>query len=287
MVLCQLLHKVGIRKDICHSLSHDLPAGLIVAHARVTGLLILDKVMHIFPTLGKGIENYLSKLIVIDRIPFFNKMRKFVGERTQHSIFGQIICTLDIGKASIQVNVDGAGFAPAVPALCSLELTVRSSLRTVQHDINAGDLCHCAEILICFALGIVKGLFQISDCNAFSLNYALPAASLTGGSSFVLCIQCMGGGIGSSLTSFVCKTSLSLSKITGRFTFHGVGDRNAALTHIIGCLVCLVILGHILSGLISMDHGFRLCTVLCGGTFQGNGLFSLYFLSLRGFLHNL
>ena len=262
MILSKILYKVGIRKNIRHCLCYNFTAGLIVTHTGITGLLILDKVIYILSTLGEAVKNYLSKLIVLDRIPIFNKMCKFMGKSTQHSILCQIIRTIDIGKSSVQVNVNSAGFTSAISALSALKFTVLVCLRTIQNNINAGNLCNSAEILISFALGVVEGLFQVSDCNALALNSAFSASSLAVSSSLVLCLKVLCFGVGCSCACFIRKLLLTVRQVVNCLAALHIIERNATLAHIIGYLVCLVILYHILTGGVGMDHSLSLSAIL-------------------------
>ena len=233
VIFSQGLNKGRIRQNIRHRLSHNLPAGLLIRQL-ILCLHLLDQVMDILSALGECVKNHLSKLIVLDGIPFFNKMDKFMGESTQHGVLCQVIRTLDIFQARIQINVDGAGFTPAVSALGTLEITLLVCLGTVQHNINAGSLCNSAQQLVCLALSVVEGLFQISDGHALALHSALPAAGLAVCGGFVLSLQAVGFGIRRSFASLISQISLPFGKIAGGFAFHDIVKGHTASAHIIG-----------------------------------------------------
>ena len=286
MVFSKLLNKVCIRENIRHSLSNHLAACLVVAHTRITGLLILDQVMHILSALSKGIENYLSKLIVLDRIPFFNEMCKLMSKSTEHCILSKLVNILDFGDTCIQINVDGAGLASAKPALCPLEFTIRTCLRAIQHNVNTSSLCHSAEILISLSLGIVKGLSQVGNGHTLALHNALPASGLAVGCSIIPGIQFLRFGVRCCLACLISKLLLGVSQITSCLAALHIIHGNAAFAHIIGYPIGRIILSHILTGSECMDHSLSLGAVLIGSILQGNS-FCLGFLSCRGFLGNL
>ena len=262
VVFCKLLHKVCIRQNICHSLCHNLTAGLVIVHTGIACLLIFDQVMHILSALGECVKNYLSKLIVLDRIPIFNKMCKFMGKSTKHCILCQIIRILDIRKSSIQVNVDGTGLTSAVSALCALKLIVWACLRAIQHNINASNLCHSAKILVCLTLGIIKGLFQIGDSDALAAHSTILSTGLTIGRCFVLCILRLCLGIRCCAACLISKLLLAVSQIANSRTALGIVKGYTASTHIIGSLVRLIICSHILPSLVGVDHSPSLCAIL-------------------------
>ena len=217
MVFCKLLNKISIRQNIRHSLSNNFPAGLVIGHfaACILLQLLLDQIMHILSALGKCIEHYLSKLIVLDRIPIFNKMCKFMCESSQHKISVELVGIVNITKSSIQVNIEGTGLISVILALGFFIRTFRIWFRSVQHNINAGSLCCICQILIGHALRKVECFVQILDCNAITTNNTLFASFLTIGSNFVFGVFCFGLSISGSLSCLMGQLLLGIGQVTG------------------------------------------------------------------------
>ena len=282
MLLGQFLNEVGIRQNVRHGLRHHLTAGIVIGHlpGSVLRLFLLDQVVNILATLGESLEHNLSEFIVPHRVPLFNKMGKLVREGTQHCIFGYLSGILGVGQTGVHIDVDGV-VAPSELALGAFISPGLPCLALVQNNVNAGDLCHGTHVLIGPALGVVEGLLQIGDRHALALDSALPVAGLAVDCCLVLGLLLTGCAVGCGLSCLVGKPTLIIGQVTGRFAGLGIGKGNAALTHVVGRLVCLIVLRHILALLVGVDHRLGLGTVLLGSLLQSDGL-----RSIRGFLGN-
>ena len=280
MLLSQFLHEVGILQNVRHGLRHHLTAGLVVGHllGSVLCLFLLDQAVNILATLGESIEHNLSEFIVPHRVPLFNEVGKFVGKGAQHGIFGYLSGILGVGQTSVHIDVDGV-VAPSELALGAFISPGLSGFTLVQNNVNAGDLCHGTQVLIGSALGVVEGLLQIRDRHALALDSALLVAGLSVDCSLVLGLLLISRSVGCVLACLVGKLTLSIGQIGGGFAVLCIGKGNAALAHIVGCLVCLVVLGYILPLLVGVDHRLGLGAVLLGCIFQRNSL-----RNFRGFL---
>ena len=282
VLLGQFLNEVGIRQNVRHGLRHHLTAGIVIGHltGSVLRLFLLDQAVNILATLCESLEHNLSKFIVPHRVPLFNKMGKLVGEGAQHGIFGYLSGILGVGQTGVHIDVDGV-VAPSELTLGAFIIPGLPCLTLVQNNVNAGDFCHGTQVLIGPALGVVEGLLQIGDRHALALDSALPTAGLAVGCCLILGLLLTGGGIGCGLACLVGKPTLSIGQITGGFAVLGIGNRHAALAHVVGRLVCLIVLRHILTLLVGVDHRLGLGAVLLGNLFQRDGL-----RSIRGFLGN-
>ena len=285
MLLGKLLHKIGVRQNIGHCFRYHLTACGFITHAWILLLLQLDQIMHIHATLCKGIENYLSKFIVLDRIPIFNKMCEFVRKSSQKRIFCQIVCIADIGQACVDVDPKLVGLGGIEGTLGADEVAICIRSGFVQHNINAGDLGNGTQYLVCLASGIANSLLQVCDRYALTTDHAaLLAAGLAVFCLFVIGILALGFGVRSRLAGLIRQFLLCIGQITGHVALIHIRKGHATSSHVISSLVGLVILLHILTGLVGMDHSASLSAVLFGCVLQANGLGFLRFGSFRGFL---
>ena len=268
----KLFHEIGVRKNVRHSLGNYLAACLVITHSFALRLFRFNKVVYVFSALCKGIKYHFSELIIPYRIPFFNKMAKFVRKSAKHCIFCKVVYTLDISKSCVDINIDRV-LAPLEFALRSLKHAVGVGFGFEQHNINAGRLCIGGKDLISRILRIVERALKIRDRHDLTPYGAFSAACFAVCLCLVRRVLLLCCGRGRVCACRVCKLALLLGKICRRLAVHSVGKGNAALAHIIGNLIRRVILRYVLTLGIGADHCPCLRSVFLRRALQGNGAF--------------
>ena len=245
VLLCQRFNEMRIGKNIGHCFGNHLSARLIVIHLWILFAYLLDQSVYVLTLRLKLCEYRFSEFIIPYGIPLFNELHEIMGKRAKHGIFCKIVHGFDFCESVIDINID---FVPRA-------LEIVACLGIVNNDINARCFSKGRKDSIYRILRIVKGLFEISNGNALTLDlsfFTLERIVFRRFIFFVYRIFLVGDHISRRLSRLISKLSLSIGEICGRTAFHGVGKSNAALTHIVGHLISPAVFLHVLTFVINV-----------------------------------
>ena len=142
-------------------------------------------------------------------------------------------------------------------------------MRIVQDDVNACCLRKLGQDPVGFVLRIVEGLLQVGDPDAFSLDCAFSAACFPLVAGAVHGFLCLCFCVGSSLTGLIRILALRLCEIGNASHALYRAHRYAGFSHVVCGAVRIVVLLHVLTGLIGVEKGTCLRTVLHGRSLDG------------------
>ena len=142
MLLSELLYERRIRQDIRHSICYNLTAGSLIIQPGFLHLQFDQRVciLTVNSALVQFIKHSSSEFIVLDGIPIFNKVIKFMGESAQQHISFQVFNLGNILKSCVNINVDGARLVSSVSTLLPNEVTFCICLRFIQYNVHTGSL---------------------------------------------------------------------------------------------------------------------------------------------------